>query len=73
MAEETFSFDEGLQKLTDIVTQMEKEELSLEDSLNKFEEGMKLVRRCNEELDAAEKKVSVIRGDGSTDEFKESN
>lgn len=73
MGKETLSFDEGLEKLTAIVEKMEQGDLGLEASLKEYEAGMKLIASCNAKLDAAQKKVLVIRGDDSTDEFDETD
>lgn len=53
-------FAASLKKLEAIVKSLESGELSLEDSLAKFEEGVKLARHLESILDRAEKKVSEI-------------
>lgn len=60
-------FEESLKQLETIVGQLEKGELSLEDSIRLFEEGMNLSSVCKQELDAAEGKVQVLlkQRDGS--------
>jgi exodeoxyribonuclease VII small subunit len=61
------SFEESLKKLETIVDQLEKGDLSLEDSLKLFEEGIDLSTACKQELDAAEGKVEMLikKRDGS--------
>jgi exodeoxyribonuclease VII small subunit len=61
------SFEESLKKLETIVDQLEKGDLSLEDSLTLFEEGVGLSATCKKELDAAEGKVQMLikQRDGS--------
>ena len=61
------SFEESLKKLETIVDQLEKGDLSLEDSLKLFEEGVGLSSSCKQELDAAEGKVQILikQRDGS--------
>ena len=54
------SFEESLKKLETIVDQLEKGDLSLEDSLKLFEEGVGLSAACKTELDAAEGKVQML-------------
>jgi exodeoxyribonuclease VII small subunit len=54
------SFEESLKKLEAIVDQLEKGDLSLEDSLKLFEEGVALSVACKKELDAAEGKVQLL-------------
>jgi exodeoxyribonuclease VII small subunit len=53
-------FEKKLSRLEEIVTKMESGELSLEDSLKSFEEGVKLSRECNLQLSQAEQKVKLL-------------
>jgi exodeoxyribonuclease VII small subunit len=61
------SFEESLKKLESIVDQLEKGDLTLEDSLKLFEEGVGLSTACKKELEAAEGKVQLLikQRDGS--------
>jgi exodeoxyribonuclease VII small subunit len=61
------TFEESLKKLETIVDQLEKGELTLEQSLTLFEEGVGLSAACKAELDAAEGKVQILvrQRDGS--------
>ena len=61
------SFEESLKKLETIVDQLEKGDLTLEDSLKLFEEGVGLSAACKKEIDAAEGKVQILikQRDGS--------
>ena len=56
------SFEKKLGRLEEIVQKMEAGELSLDDSLKLFEEGVKLSRDCNQELSQAEQKVKKLVG-----------
>ena len=53
-------FEKKLSRLEAIVTKMEKGDLSLEDSLKLFEEGIQLSRECNVRLSEAESKVKQL-------------
>jgi exodeoxyribonuclease VII small subunit len=53
-------FEDALNKLEKIVSQLEAGEISLEESLKLFEEGIRLSRLCNQKLDEAEKKVEIL-------------
>ena len=53
-------FEKKLARLEEIVAKMEAGDLSLEDSLKSFEEGVKLSRECNSQLSTAEQKVKVL-------------
>lgn len=53
-------FEEALQKLEDIVRKMEAGDMSLEESLKAFEEGIRLARFCSKKLDEAERRVDIL-------------
>ena len=55
-------FEKKLKRLEEIVQKMEKGELSLEDSLKLFEEGVQLSRECHQRLTEAESKVKLLTG-----------
>jgi exodeoxyribonuclease VII small subunit len=54
------TFERAMEQLEKIVASMESEALSLEQSLKKFEEGMKLSQYCAQKLVETEKKISLI-------------
>lgn len=58
--EEEFSFAKALKQLEETVKALESGELSLEESLAKFEEGINLARRLEAVLDRAEQRVKEI-------------
>ena len=62
------SFEENIKKLEDIVQGLEHGDLSLENSIKSFEEGVKLYKECQVYLNKAEKKIKVL-----TDDLKEIN
>lgn len=55
--EQKMTFEESLKRLEEIVRQMEQGNVTLQESLNLFEEGSKLARQCGSLLDEAELKV----------------
>lgn len=57
MAEKKKTFEQAMIRLEEIVTQLEKGEAPLEESLKLFEEGMTLMKQCSALLDKAEQKV----------------
>ena len=73
MAEEQdLSFEDALTKLENNVRTLEVGELSLEESLKIFEEGMKLSKLCSAKLEEAEAKIEVLlekEGQLVTEEF----
>ena len=53
-------FEDALARLETIVTELEKGDLPLNDSLKMFEEGIKLSKTCLKMLDDAERKVEIM-------------
>ncbi len=65
------SFEEQMENLEKIVSELEKGDLNLDDSVTKFEEGIKISKECNKTLQEAEKKITMlVKQDG---EIKEEN
>ncbi len=64
------SFEKAIGDLEKIVTALESGDLSLDKALQKFEDGMRLSKYCNEMLDEAENKVTLLMSDdeGNTTE-----
>lgn len=56
-------FEKAFQELEKIVQRLEGEELSLDESLRLFEEGIRLSRFCNQKLEEVEKKIELILSD----------
>ena len=56
----TKSFEEKMVDLEKIVTELEKGDLNLDDSVSKFEEGIKISKECNKILEEAEKKITIL-------------
>lgn len=53
-------FEKDLEKLESIVESLEEGGLPLDASIKKFEEGIKLAKRCEEALSSAEKKIEIL-------------
>lgn len=63
------SFESQMENLEKIVAELENGELSLDESVSKFEEGIKISKECNKTLEEAEKKITIlINNDGETKE-----
>jgi len=56
-------FEKSFQQLEKIVQRLESEELPLDDSLQLFEEGIRLSRFCHQRLEEVEKKIELILAD----------
>ena len=57
------SFEEQIQELEKIINELENGNLNLDDSVVKFEEGMKISKECNKMLENAEKKITILLND----------
>ena len=69
--ENDYGFESQVKRLEAIVKHMETGNLPLEESLKLFEEGVKISRQCQKELDAAEQKIEklVQTSTGETEPF----
>lgn len=56
----TINFEKSLKQLESLVEKLEKGELSLEESLKQFEQGIKLTKECRQALQNAEQKISIL-------------
>ena len=59
-SKKTPAFEENLDALEGIVEQLESGQLSLDDAMKAFEQGIKLTRDCQESLATAEQRVQVL-------------
>ena len=66
------NFEESIKQLEEIALELEKNDLNLDKAVKKFEEGMKLSKKCNDMLENAEKKITILINDGN-DNFSEEN
>ncbi len=71
MAEKEIPFEEAMKQLETITEELEKGNLNLDESVAKFEEGMKLSKQCSKLLENAEKRITILLKDG--DNIKEEN
>ena len=67
------NFEESMKKLEDIVTELENGNLNLDESVDKFEEGIKLAKQCNNILENAEKKITILLENNGEIKEKEFN
>lgn len=54
------SFEDNMENLEKIVTELEKGDLNLDESIAKFEDGIKISKECNKILEEAEKKITIL-------------
>lgn len=57
---EEIKFEEAIQKLEEISKELESGNLGLDESVSKFEEGMKLSKICTKMLNEAEKRINIL-------------
>ncbi len=60
MASKKARFEESMKRLEEIVRELESKDLSLEESIAKFEEGVKLGKICRELLEKAETRIKLL-------------
>lgn len=59
------SLEDMLDSLDNCVKELEREDISLEESFKLYEKGIKLVQACNESIDGVEKDVLKLEADGT--------
>lgn len=55
-------FEESLAEIEVIVTDLESGELGLSESLTRYEQGVRHIKRCQTQLDAAERRIELLSG-----------
>ncbi|MDE6386705.1 MAG: exodeoxyribonuclease VII small subunit [Lachnospiraceae bacterium] len=63
------SLEEAFEQIEEVLAHLETEEITLEQSFQEYNRGMKLLQYCNETIDRVEKKVLQMNEDGGLDEF----
>ena len=63
------NFERDMENLEKIVNELENGDLNLDESISKFEEGIKISKECNKILEDAEKKITILlEKDGNIEE-----
>ncbi len=65
------NFESNLKKLEEVVKALEGNNVSLEDMLSLFEQGIHLTKECTTALDEAEQKISILMKNRETGELEE--
>ena len=60
MAKAEKTLESTFEELSTIISRLEQEDLSLDDSFYLYNEGMKLLKKCNDSIDKVEKKLTVL-------------
>lgn len=61
-SEEPLSFEESLERLDEIVHDLEEGQLGLDNSLGRYEEGVGYLKACHKALQSAERKIELLSG-----------
>jgi len=69
MAGKELTLKEAFEKLEEVTRKLEAADISLEESFLVYQEGMQLLKYCNESIDKVEKKVLLLNGEGTLNEF----
>lgn len=67
--EKKLSLEELFENLDKVVSRLEGEDISLEESFQLYQKGMEMLKECNETIDTVEKKVQMLDEDGEVHEF----
>ena len=71
MAKEEKSFEEAITKLESIVKELESGNCSLDESIEKYTEGMKLAKICGDKLNNATEKINkILKENGNLEDFE---
>lgn len=60
MSEKKVDFEKSMEELEEIVAKLEKGELNLDESVEEFEKGMKISKKCSKILENAEKRITML-------------
>lgn len=69
MKKEEKSLEKSFEEITNIISELEKEDISLEDSFKLYQEGIKLLKSCNDSIDKVEKQLIILGEKDESDEF----
>jgi len=68
--EKAMTVEQAFAEIEKKIALLEKDDVSLEDSFRFYQEGMNLLKYCNDSIDQVEKKVQKISSDGKTEDFE---
>jgi exodeoxyribonuclease VII small subunit len=69
MEEKSMKLEESFEKLNHILEELEKPDIALEDSFTLYQEGMKLLKCCNDSIDKVEKELIILSENGEANEL----
>lgn len=69
MADKKMKLEESFEKLNHILEELEKPDIALEASFTLYQEGMKLLKACNDSIDKVEKDLIILSENGEANEL----
>lgn len=69
MTEKDLKLEDAFEKLNTIIEELEKPDISLENSFSLYQEGMKLLKSCNSSIDKVEKELIILSEGGEANEL----
>lgn len=71
---ENLKFEEKMQKLEQIVNELENDNINLDESIEKYTMAMSLIKECDAELKSVEAKIAkIVKDDGALEDFETEN
>lgn len=68
-AKKTKTLEASFDELKEIIAQLEQEDVTLDESFKLYNEGMKLLKFCNDSIDKVEKEMIILSENGEADEL----
>lgn len=69
MAKKEKTLEASFEEINDIIQKLENQDVSLEDSFHLYQEGMKLLKTCNDSIDKVEKQLIILGEKNESDEL----
>jgi exodeoxyribonuclease VII small subunit len=69
MVKKDKTLEASFEELNDIISKLEKEEISLEESFKLYQDGMQLLKNCNSSIDKVEKQLIILGDKDESDEL----
>ncbi|BCN30402.1 exodeoxyribonuclease VII small subunit [Anaeromicropila herbilytica] len=69
MANKAKSLETSIEELNDILIKLESEDITLDQSFQLYNDGMKLLKHCNDSIDKIEKKIIILNENGDSNEL----
>lgn len=65
-----FSLEENFTRLEELIESLERDDIPLEEAFRAYNEGMTVLKKCNDQIDRVEKQVLKLNGEGQLEEFE---